>query len=94
MKSKYIIDLTSLDENLNIVKGEIYMFEFKGRIASGISARAALLNIKKIVTKLRKAILIDRNNRPKIKRNISPEAIERAKEKRRQTMMRKKNNRS
>ena len=39
MKSKYIIDLTSLEENLNIVKGEIYMFEFKGRIASGISAR-------------------------------------------------------
>ena len=94
MKSKYIIDLTSLEENLNIVKGEISMIEFKGRIASGISARAALLNIKKIVTKLRKAILIDRNNRPKIKRNISPEAIERAKEKRRQTMMRKKNNRS
>jgi len=90
MKSKYRLDLTALEENQNILNGEIYVFEAKGRKASGINARAALLNIKKLVTKLRKALNEDIKNLPKHKRNITPEALLAAKEKRQKTIESKK----
>jgi hypothetical protein len=91
MKSKYKLDLAALEENQGILSGEIYVFEAKGRKASGINARAALLNIKKIVTKLRKMLNEDIKNLPKHKRNITPEALQAAKEKRQKTIEAKKN---
>lgn len=90
MKSKYKLDLAAMEENQAILSGEIYVFEAKGRKASGITARVALLNIKKIATKLRKALHEDIKNLPKRKRNISPEALQAAKEKRQKTIEAKK----
>ena len=90
MKSKYKIELTALEENQTMLAGEIYMFEIKGRKASGITARSLLMNIKKIVMKLRKSLNDDIKKLPKPKRNISPEALQAAREKRQKTIEAKK----
>lgn len=80
-----------LDENIELLKGEMYNFAYKGRKKSGKQARAILSNIKKLCHNLRMEINDDIKALPTPKRNISPEAIERAKAKRRATLAAKKN---
>ena len=94
MHSKHKIDITALEENLKIALGELYIFEFKRRKNSGIKARAALMNLIKIAAKMRKEINTEIKALPVIKRNISPEALQSAKEKRQQTIAANKKNRS
>jgi hypothetical protein len=88
--NKYRITMAMVDENLELLKSEVYIFAYKGRKASGISARNILLNLKKLCHSLRKEIGDDLKNRVIVKRTISPESLEAAKIKRQKTVESKK----
>jgi len=83
---KYKTSLLMLEDNFDILKTEVYIFAFKSKKKAGIQARYVLSNIKKICHSLRKEINDDLKALPKPKRNISQEAIDAAKIKRRITM--------
>ena len=85
MAKKYKTSLLMLEENLEMLKGELYTFEFKARKKAAINARQILLNIKKLCHNLRLEINDDIKHRHVVKKNITPEAIAIAKEKRRKT---------
>ncbi len=86
----YEVEIKMIENNLTVVRGELYAFFFNNRKASGITASKAMLNIKKLSTILRKRIIEDVKARPKQKRYTSPEVIEEAKKKRAYTMKQKK----
>lgn len=86
---KYMAQIKSIEENLDMVKGEAYRF-IKGRKRSGIEARYFLLNIKKICHELRERLNEDMKKRPKVRRKYEKGALEAAKAKRNKTIAKKK----
>lgn len=91
--NEYDIDLDMLDKNFKRLKAEITIFKYQKRKRSGIDARAVLLNIKKLCHSMRIKIHEDMLNMPIVKRNVSKEVLEQAKEKRRKTNEMKKGKR-
>ena len=81
----YDIDLGMLDSNVKRLKAEIVLMQYKKQKRGGINARAILLNIKKLCHIMRIKIHEDMVKMPVIKRNVSKETLEQAKEKRRIT---------
>jgi hypothetical protein len=90
VSKKYKAEIMSLEENLEVLKGELYLFDAKARKKAAIKARAVCLNIKKIVHCLRFKLMDEIKSRIKIKRTHTPESIEAAKQKRKATIENKK----
>jgi len=70
--SKFEADLISLQNNLNITKGEVYEFE-NGKKKSGAISRKALLNMVKIAKQMRMEIQDIKKALPTHRRLMSPE---------------------
>lgn len=85
----YKSTLELIDESVDILKCEIYAFSHKGIKKSGNSARKVLSTLNKICKQTRLDILNDIKAMPISKRNITPETIERAKIKRKETLNKK-----
>lgn len=90
MKRNYKSEILSLEENLEILKGELYIFQQQAKKLSGKKARQVLLNMRKICNCMRIQILEAIKALPKRPRIDSPASLDAAKIKRKATMEAKK----
>lgn len=80
--NNYETYMIQLEENMVVLRGEIYKFSHDKQKKSAKVARKILTNLSKISKQLRKMIQEDVKKIPVIKQNMTPERREEVKKKR------------